>query len=158
MSCTFSLRAFFLFIGFLGLMLPGALAQTLAPAAAPTATAGPKRQLGAVRIAEAMKIDGVLDEAVWQSAPIATNFIQQRPNPGVPEKLATEVRVLYDDAALYVGAVMHDISQDSILKELTARDSFGNSDLFSVFVDTYHDQLNGYNFTVTASGVQLDAR
>ncbi|GAB3298927.1 hypothetical protein GCM10027511_14190 [Hymenobacter humi] len=158
MFCTFSLRAFFLIIGFLGLVLPNAVAQAPAPAAAPTATAGPKRQLGAVRITEAMKIDGALDEAVWQSAPIASNFVQQRPNPGVPEKLATEVRVLYDDAAIYVGAVMHDISQDSILKELTARDSFGNSDLFSVFVDTYHDQLNGYNFTVTASGVQLDAR
>ncbi|MCC3151635.1 DUF5916 domain-containing protein [Hymenobacter sp. BT770] len=158
MTGTFSLRVFFLFIGFLGLALPNAMAQTAAPAAAPTATAGPKRQLGAVRIKEAMKIDGVLDEAAWQTAPVATNFIQQRPNPGVPEKLATEVRVLYDDAAIYVGAVMHDLSQDSIPRELTARDNTGNSDFFGIFLDTYFDQLNGYAFIVTSSGVQMDSR
>ena len=160
MCFSFSLRSFFLLIGVSGLVGPQVRAQ--APAAAPatpaTATAAPKRQLAAVRIAAAMKIDGLLDEAAWRDAPIATDFIQQRPNPGPHEKHATEVRVLYDDAALYVGAVMHDISQDSIPKELTARDAFGNSDFFTVFVDTYHDQLNGYNFTVTASGVQIDAR
>jgi hypothetical protein len=140
--------------------LQAATAQT--PAAPPAATAAavpaPKRQLQAVRIREAIKLDGLLDEAVWQQAPIASDFIQQRPNPGVPEKNKTEVRVLYDDAALYVGAIMHDSSPDSILREITQRDHFGNTDLFSVFLDTYHDQLNGYNFTVTTSGVQIDAR
>ena len=164
MHLTFSLRPFFLLLLLLlvGLARPAAQAQApaTAPADAPTAakTAAPKRQMGAVRISETMKIDGLLDEAAWATAPIATDFIQQRPNPGPHEKYATEVRVLYDDGALYVGAVMHDISQDSIMKELTARDASGNSDMFSVFVDTYHDQLNGYNFTVTASGVQIDAR
>ena len=162
------LRLFFLLLLLMGLVRPAAQAQTptaaLVPEAGKTAspdaakTASPKRQLAAVRIAEPLKIDGVLDEAAWLSAPVATQFIQQRPNPGLPEKYSTEVRVLYDDVAMYVGAVMHDISPDSIFKELTARDNSGNSDQFSVFVDTYHDQLNGYNFTVTASGVQLDAR
>ncbi|WP_303311731.1 DUF5916 domain-containing protein [Hymenobacter sp. BT730] len=123
----------------------------------PTA-ASPKKQLQAVRISGGVKLDGLLDEAVWQQAPIATDFIQQRPNPGVPEKHRTEVRVLYDDANLYIGAIMHDSSPDSIMREMTQRDQFGNSDLFSVFLDTYHDQLNGYNFTVTTSGVQLDGR
>jgi hypothetical protein len=66
--------------------------------------------------------------------------------------------VLYDDANLYIGAIMHDVSPDSILREMTQRDRFGNTDLFSIFLDTYNDKLNGYNFTVTTSGVQLDAR
>ena len=75
---------------------PAAHAQ--APAVAPTAaaTAAPKRQLAAVRITEALKIDGLLDEAAWREAPVATDFIQQRPNPGPHEKHATEARVLYD--------------------------------------------------------------
>jgi hypothetical protein len=141
---------------FLGLLFLGikALAQ-VAPA---PAAAAPKKQLQALRISGGIKLDGLLDEAVWQQAPIATDFIQQRPNPGVPEKHRTEVRVLYDDANLYIGAIMHDSSPDSIMREMTQRDQFGNSDLFSVFLDTYHDQLNGYNFTVTTSGVQLDGR
>ncbi|MBC6989432.1 DUF5916 domain-containing protein [Hymenobacter sp. BT491] len=155
MSLTCTLRCFFLLLMW-GVGTGLTSAQT--PAASTSATPGPKRQLQAVRITEAIKLDGVLDEAVWQQAPIASDFIQQRPNPGVPEKHKTEVRVLYDDAALYVGAIMHDSSPDSILHEITQRDNFGNTDLFSVFLDTYHDQLNGYNFTVTTSGVQLDGR
>ncbi|OON69060.1 DUF5916 domain-containing protein [Hymenobacter sp. CRA2] len=138
-----------------------ALAQTSAPAAdAATAanTPAPKKHLQAVRIAGGIKLDGQLDEPVWQQAPIATDFIQNRPNPGPPERHKTEVRVLYDDANLYVGAIMHDVSPDSILRELTARDNIGNSDFIGIFLDTYHDKLNGYGFIVTTGGVQADAR
>ena len=139
------------------------LAQTPAPAPAAPAEANlakpaPKRQLQAVRTSTAPKMDGVLDDAAWQSAPVATNFIELELNPGRPEKHSTEVRVLYDDAALYIGARMHDVSADSILSQLSARDDFGNTDWFGVFIDTYHDQLNGYEFLVSSGGVQVDAR
>ena len=126
--------------------------------AATAATAAPKRQLAALRITQPPKLDGVLDEAVWREALPATDFVQNRPKPGPHEKHPTEVRVLYDDAAIYVGAVMHDVSPDSIPRELTARDNTGNADFIGIFLDTYHDQLNGYAFIVTSSGVQLDAR
>ncbi|SNC75004.1 Carbohydrate family 9 binding domain-like [Hymenobacter gelipurpurascens] len=125
---------------------------------AAAALPSPKRQLQALRITDAIKLDGQLDEAIWQQAPIATDFIQNRPNPGPHEKHPTEVRVLYDDANLYVGAIMHDVSQDSIMRELTARDDIGNSDFIGIFLDTYHDQLNGYSFIVSTGGVQVDAR
>ncbi len=130
------------------------------PPTAPTskANAAPKRQLQAVRITQPIKLDGQLDEAQWQEAPAATDFIQNRPNPGPHEKNKTEVRVLYDDAALYVGAVMHESSADSIMRELTARDDLGNTDFIAIFLDTYNDKLNGYSFFITPGGVQLDAR
>ncbi|OUJ75654.1 hypothetical protein BXP70_05600 [Hymenobacter crusticola] len=118
----------------------------------------PKRQLTALRITQAPKLDGVLDEAVWREAPLANKFTQYRPNPGLPEQHPTEVRVLYDDVALYIGAVMHDVSPDSVFRELSQRDDMGNTDFFAVFFDTYHDKLNGYGFFVTSGGVQLDAR
>ncbi|MBC6605469.1 carbohydrate binding family 9 domain-containing protein [Hymenobacter sp. BT188] len=157
MSFNFTLRFCLLLAG---LVAGGHFAVAQSPAAAPTAsaTAAPKRQLQALRITEPIKLDGELNETMWQQATVATDFIQQRPNPGVPEKQKTEVRILYDDANLYIGAIMHDISPDSILREMTQRDQFGNTDLFSIFLDTYNDKLNGYNFTVTTSGVQLDAR
>ncbi|MGY3089950.1 hypothetical protein ACVWYF_002998 [Hymenobacter sp. UYAg731] len=155
---AFFLRACFLILGMLGLALAPALAQTPAATAAAAATAAPKRQLAALRIAQPIKLDGVLDEVAWREALPATDFIQNRPKPGPHEKHPTEVRVLYDDAAIYVGAVMHDVSQDSIPRELTARDNTGNSDFIGIFLDTYHDQLNGYAFIVTSSGVQLDSR
>ncbi|WP_426061027.1 DUF5916 domain-containing protein [Hymenobacter sp. B1770] len=122
------------------------------------ATVAPKRQLAALRISQPVKLDGILDEAVWREAAIATDFIQNRPNPGPHEKHPTEVRILYDDAAIYVGAIMHDVSPDSIPRELTDRDRFGNTDFIAIFLDTYEDKLNGYAFFVTTGGVQMDAR
>ena len=160
MFFAFPLHRLLLLAAFLGLPFAAALAQEAAPAAAtpPAAAAAPRRQLGAARITQAPKLDGVLDEAVWQEAQPATNFIQARPNPGLPEKHSTEVRVLYDNDALYVGAIMHDVSPDSIPRELTDRDNFGNTDFFAIFLDTYNDHLNGYSFFVTTGGVQMDAR
>lgn len=118
----------------------------------------PQKSLQAQRITEAPKIDGELNEAVWQQAEVATQFIKNRPNPGPLEKHPTEVRLLYDDAAIYIGAVMHDVSQDSIFRELGSRDDLGNTDFFGVFLDTYLDELNGFGFFLTPAGVQLDAR
>ncbi|MBD1398922.1 carbohydrate binding family 9 domain-containing protein [Pontibacter sp. JH31] len=117
-----------------------------------------QKQLQALRITEPLKIDGNLDEPIWQQAEIATNFIQNRPNPGPPEVHPTQVRILYDDDAIYIGAIMQDVSQDSILKQLGKRDDFGNTDFFGVFFDTYNDQINGFGFFLTPAGVQLDAR
>ncbi|MEJ8801291.1 DUF5916 domain-containing protein [Pontibacter sp. H249] len=118
----------------------------------------PPKELQALRINDAPKIDGVLDEAIWQQAQIATNFIQNRPTPGPLEVHPTEVRILYDDEAIYVGAIMHDVSQDSIFRQMGKRDDLGNTDFFGVFLDTYNDQINGFGFLVTPAGVQLDAR
>ena len=89
MFSTFSLRVHFLLVGLLGLVSLPALAQQ-APTAkteeAAAATMAPKRELGAVRITQAVKLDGVLDEEVWSTATPATDFIQNRPNPGPREK------------------------------------------------------------------------
>ncbi len=118
----------------------------------------PPKELQALRVTDAPKIDGVLDEPIWQQAQIATNFIQNRPTPGPAEVHPTEVRILYDDEAIYVGAIMHDVSQDSIFRQMGQRDDLGNTDFFGVFLDTYNDQLNGFGFFTTPAGVQLDAR
>ena len=151
----------FLLIGWLALVAGVAQAQEKPGATATNTAVGqpaPKRQLQAVRISTPLKLDGLLDEAVWQTAPVATKFFELEPTPGRLEKHPTEVRVLYDDAAIYVGAIMHDVAQDSILRELSNRDNIGNSDWFGVFLDTYNDHLNAYEFIVSSGGVQLDAR
>ncbi|WP_180336382.1 DUF5916 domain-containing protein [Pontibacter ramchanderi] len=116
------------------------------------------KHLKALRITEPIKIDGALNEEIWQQADIATDFIQNRPNPGPKEVHPTHVRILYDDDFIYVGAVMHDVSPDSIFRQLGRRDDLGNTDFFGVFFDTYNDQINGFGFFVTPAGVQLDAR
>ncbi|HEY4652057.1 MAG TPA: DUF5916 domain-containing protein [Pontibacter sp.] len=127
--------------------------------AAKQSPAGPaKKELTALRISSTMKIDGMLDEPEWQQAQIATGFIQNRPNPGPREPHPTQVKVLYDDVAIYIGAVMQEATPDSIYKSLSARDDLGNADWLAVFLDTYNDEINGYGFIVTSAGVQADAR
>lgn len=155
---------FVLFFWLSTVLLAGSATAQQQPSATPSAVAtdakvpAPKRQLQAVRITDAIKLDGLLDEAIWQQAPTATDFIQNRPNPGPHEKHPTEVRILYDDANIYVGAIMHDVHADSIPRELTPRDDFGNTDFIGIFLDTYSDKLNGYGFFVTTGGVQMDCR
>jgi len=119
----------------------------------------PKKQVKAVRIEQAPVIDGLLNEGVWQAAQPATDFIQYDPYNGPDATERTEVKILYDNVALYIGAMMYDISPDSILTELGFRDSDNlNADFFSVDISTFNDGLNSVAFMVTASGVQLDAK
>ncbi|GAA4498060.1 hypothetical protein GCM10023172_14200 [Hymenobacter ginsengisoli] len=151
--------------GFFGLLLGYCCLLAATPAAAqkslpgaPTAAAVPRRQLAAQRVANPVKLDGLLDDAAWATAPATSQFTELRPHPGRPERLPTEVRVLYDDAALYVGAKMLEASPDSMRRELTQRDNGGNTDFFAIFLDPYRDHLNGYGFIVQSTGVQIDNR
>ncbi|RYZ35292.1 MAG: hypothetical protein EOP49_33645, partial [Sphingobacteriales bacterium] len=104
-------------------------------------------------------IDGVLDDIAWQEVIPAGQFSQNFPNVGAPASQKTEVRVLYDNNAIYIGAYLYD-DPALIRRQLTARDEEQLKDLdyFSVFFDTYHDQQNGFQFLVTSSNVQTDAR
>lgn len=116
-----------------------------------------KKQVAAARHAEQIKIDGNLTETPWQSASRAGEFIQNEPKVGVPATFRSEVSVIYDDAAIYIGARLYDPEPDKILKELSIRDNLANADNFAIFFDPYNSGLNGFLFRVTASGVQLDA-
>ncbi|MEA1886729.1 MAG: DUF5916 domain-containing protein [Bacteroidota bacterium] len=117
-----------------------------------------QKSIAAIKTDNPPLIDGKLDDRVWQSADIADNFIQYSPFNGSPSKYKTEVRVLYDNTALYVGAMMYDPSPDSIYKELGERDSdYGlNADQFTVDISPYNDGINGAIFKVSVSGVQSD--
>ena len=96
---------------------------------------------------------------VWKTAPAITNFTQREPNQGNPGSQRTEVRVAYDDEAIYEGARMHDAHPDSIVKALSRRDTGGShSDEFKVFLDPYHDRRSGYYFTVNVGGTLYEAR
>ena len=118
-----------------------------------------KKQAEAFRIIKPPSIDGELNEAEWLDASPATNFYQYDPYNGPASNFKTEVRILYDDKALYIGAIMYDNSPDSILTELGFRDASSlNADYFSIDLNTYNDGLNVVSFGVTASGVQFDIK
>ena len=118
-----------------------------------------QKTLPAVKTTQAPKIDGDLSDPVWQLAPIAGQFIQNFPSVGQPATQKTEVRVLYDNRAIYIGAYLYD-DPALIRRQITARDEEQQKDLdyFSVFIDTYHDLQNGFQFLATSANVQTDAR
>ncbi|HTL82823.1 MAG TPA: DUF5916 domain-containing protein [Bacteroidia bacterium] len=117
------------------------------------------KNVNAVRVTQSPVIDGKLDEATWNEASGASEFIQNTPVPGKNAQQKTVVMICYDDDAIYVGARMYDSSPDSIMKLLSPRDRYDdNADFFAIFLDTYHDRRNAFLFAVTAAGVQGDAR
>ncbi|HEU4630724.1 MAG TPA: DUF5916 domain-containing protein [Gemmatimonadaceae bacterium] len=113
--------------------------------------------LQAVPRSGSIVLDGRLDEEAWQNAPPSPPFTQSYPNPGQPPTDSIDVRVLYDDAAIYVGARMYDAHPDSIAAQLARRDASGiYSDWLHVIIDSYHDRRTAFRFSVNPRGVQKD--
>ena len=117
-----------------------------------------KKTLRAIFTNESITIDGKLSEKAWESAPIATDFIMFEPDNGkpIPENFKTEVKILYDNNAVYVSALLFDDNPNKISKELTNRDVFGVSDHFSVSLNGNNDGQQDFRFYVSAAGVQMD--
>jgi hypothetical protein len=102
-------------------------------------------------------VDGRLDDAAWAGAMVATDFVQQRPNPGQPASQRTEARVLVAGGAVYVAMRMYDTAPDLIATQLARRDASGlNSDWAQVVIDSYHDRRTAFRFAVNPSGVKRD--
>ncbi len=111
----------------------------------------------AERASAPISVDGRLDEDAWRQAPVAGGFLQRDPNQGEPATEATELRILFDDGALYVGARLRDREPARIVRQLSRRDVVAEADSFSIFLDPHHDHLTGVEFQVSAAGVQRDA-
>ena len=102
-------------------------------------------------------IDGRLDEPVWTSAEFAGNFRQFEPNEGEPATERTEVRILYDNSALYLGVRLYDREPGKIVRRLSRRDDDPDADRFTFYVDALHDHLTGAAFEISAAGAQRDS-
>lgn len=108
------------------------------------------------QIARAPTIDGRLDEAVWQGADFVSDFSQKQPTFGAPPTRRTEVAMLYDEQALYVGARMYARGRDDIQAVMTRRDVTGSAERIIISFDTFLDRRTAYSFAVTAAGVRAD--
>ena len=112
----------------------------------------------AVRTSRAPVIDGIPEEQVWQQAPPATGFYEFQPGDGtpLPKEFDTQVRVLYDNAYIYIAAEMKDPQPDKIVREFGLRDQFTLSDYFAIVINPFRAPGNNYMFIVQATGAQID--
>jgi len=118
-----------------------------------------KKKVNATRVNEKPSIDGVLDESFWLGADEAKDFVMFRPGDGEKEKdKKTVVKFMYDDTAIYIGAVMYDPNTKTIPIQLTTRDNIGNTDFFLVSLNPNNDGQNDTEFLVTSAGTQADAK
>nr|WP_321223828.1 DUF5916 domain-containing protein [uncultured Psychroserpens sp.] len=117
-----------------------------------------KKQLQIERTNTPPKIDGILDDAVWQTAQEAKGFTQFRPDAGVKDSIGnhTIVKMTYDDKAIYVAAYLYD-DPNKIMRQFTSRDDFGQSDFFGLILNPNNDAQNDTEFFVFSSGTQADA-
>lgn len=147
-----------LFLHVLVVPLLGGFAAALPPAAAQESLVDPVPVLQAVRMSGQVEIDGVLDEPAWQATDPASGFTQTYPQAGAPSTQPTQVRVLYDDAHLYVGVRLHDTAPDSIAAPLARRGTYiEDSDWIHIVIDSRHDRRTAFRFSVNPRGVKQDA-
>ncbi|HYH81739.1 MAG TPA: DUF5916 domain-containing protein [Longimicrobium sp.] len=146
--------------GFVAALLAALLGADLAAQQAPAPaadSAGRRKQATAARVVDrAPSVDGRLDDAAWAAAPVLGGLTQKEPKEGEPATERTEVRFLYDDDALYVGARMYSSDPARIQAPVSRRDVWEQAETFSVSLDTYLDRRTAYTFAVTAAGTRVD--
>ena len=147
------------------------LALSTAPASAGAQSV--EGAIGAYRIpsgAQApVKLDGVLDDAVWQAARLAGDFRQREPAEGEPATERTEFRIAYDAEALYVAVMAYDSEPDKVVARILQRDklmalnffggglAFGGDDGVAILLDPFADRRNGVVFATNPNGAQFEA-
>jgi hypothetical protein len=117
-----------------------------------------KKSVQALYITEPVNIDANLDEPAYSKAQPAKDFLQVMPYNGQPSFQPSEVFFLYDQSAIYVGAILYDSSPDSIYNFFSERDNIGMSDYFGVYLDPYNQGQLAYGFFITPAGVQTDIK
>jgi hypothetical protein len=122
-------------------------------------TARSERKLPAAQAQGPIALDGKLDEPSWAAAPVAKGFVQNDPREGEPATFDTEVKLLYDDRAIYIGVFAKDPEPAKIIvNELRKDFNTGNADGFQVVIDTFHDERNGYQFAINPAGAKWDSQ
>ena len=115
----------------------------------------------AVRVSEPLRIDGVLDERVYQEILPAGGFIQTEPSAGMLATQQTDVWILFDDDNLYISARCWDSAPESewVANEMR-RDNFGiyRNDSFGILLDTFYDRRNGIIFNTNPISGRIDAQ
>jgi len=137
--------------------------KTTAPDTAPAASAlayghrVPVPRATAARRSGPIVLDAKLDEPAWHAAAPITKFTQTDPDEGKPASQRTDIRILYDEDALYVGAKMYDDhGAAGVTTRLVRRDATFDSDFLDIEIDGYHDHLSRAIFQVNPSGAKAD--
>lgn len=127
----------------------------------------PARRLSSAE-ASAMRVDGLLSEAVWREASPISGFRQKEPTEGAPATEETEIRIVHDAGTMYVGVTARDRTPRSVIARILARDKvmiadfdgkpkFAGDDAIAILFDPFHDHRNAFVFATNPNGAEFDA-
>ena len=154
MKANARLARTFLFVCALSQMMLGQKSEP--PATANTALKD--RIAQAVRVDRSPRLDGTLDDPLWQQASPIIDFRQREPYEAQPATERTEVRVLYSRTEVYFGVACHDSAPNGPVATQLRRDVTQElDDYFEIVIDSRHDRRNAYVFQVNPLGTQRDA-
>ena len=144
-------------------MLIGLLASSSAQPARGQGTEGHNGQYRyrAIFVETPPTVDGDLSDLVWQEAEVIDQLIQQEPDEGAPSSENTEVRIIYDSEAIYIGVYCYDSDPSGIVRNiLRFRDDsvYTKDDAIRFAIDTFHDHRRAYVFSVNALGTKQDTQ
>ena len=112
----------------------------------------------ASRVSEAPTIDGdILNDPAWAQAAPITGFTQEQPDEGQPVSERTEVRIIFTNDTLYIGAILYDSDPNGIIVSDARRDApLDDTDSFQMIFDTYRDRQNGFVFGTNPAAIEYD--
>jgi hypothetical protein len=129
--------------------------QAVPPTQAPKAAT--IRTAVVTRAAEPITVDGVLDEPIWSRAPTIGALVQRQPVPGATPSERTDVTLVYDEHALYIGVAAHDSEPHEVIGTQMARDAMLDSDdRIEILLDTFRDQRSAFYFATNPAGALVD--
>ncbi len=142
----------------LGLMVIGCSTASGWGGQLDAATTEKEKKITALRIENAIVLDGVLDEPAWQLAEVISDFTQYNPDTGAPPTEPTEVRLLYNDEFLYLGVYCFDSAgvEGIVVTDLRRDFTSSQSDSFNIALDTFNDDRNSFGFVFNARGAKFD--
>ena len=146
-----------LVLGVLGLPAP-LWGQEIDRSGSDVARSAALPSMRAHRLDGSIRVDGQLDEEAWQTATSYSGFVQKEPVEAAPAINDSEVWVLYDDEAVYIGARLFDEDPSTIAANMVRRDAEynGQFDYFEFMVDPNLDGRTGYRFRISPANVQTD--
>ncbi|HEX7240794.1 MAG TPA: DUF5916 domain-containing protein [Longimicrobiaceae bacterium] len=137
--------------------LPGSAAAQDAPAAPAAPPRAGARTFQVAAVESPVRVDAVLDEALWEGAQAVDVPYKFFPADGSPAPVRTDCRIAFDDANLYLGCVAHDPEPSRIRARYADRDTPREDDHIFLVVDPFNDQRRAFEFGLNPLGVQMDA-
>lgn len=126
-----------------------------------TRDASGRATVRAVRLAEPLRVDGKLDEAIYTQVKSIGGFTQVEPKPGAPASQASEMWLTFDRANFYVSLRLHEDHPERMVANEMRRDASINlaqNELITVALDTFHDRRSSFAFCINPIGGRCDGQ